>query len=214
MTDVSCRGCGATFRRLAGRGRPREYCDGCVKLSPNGERKGGGSNRWGYHVRSCGSCGLEFKSAAREAPTICPSCRPVVVQLCEGCGAKAPTGSFARYCAECRGQLRAEQGRRQRVSNGRRRERERDRPNSAARGYGHRHRERRKKWKARVEAGGVCCWRCGNQIIPGSEWDLGHDDIDRRVYRGPEHPKCNRATSGRDPYRQATRVRRRKSRDW
>ena len=89
------------------------------------------------------------------------------------------------------------------MTNRRKRERERDRPHSSARGYGHEHRKRRKAWKERVEAGGVSCWRCGNPIPPGSPFDLGHDDVDRREYRGPEHPKCNRATSGR----RATRMR-------
>jgi hypothetical protein len=48
-----------------------------------------------------------------------------------------------------------------------------------------------------VEAGGMACWRCGRLIVPGSVWNLGHDDHDRSVYRGPEHERCNLATSGR-----------------
>jgi hypothetical protein len=77
------------------------------------------------------------------------------------------------------------------------RERERNRPNSSARGYGHEHRKRRKLWEPRVERGEVCCWRCGKWIAPGEDWDLGHDDYDRSVWRGPECYLCNRATNGR-----------------
>lgn len=40
------------------------------------------------------------------------------------------------------------------------------------------------------------CWRCGNPIDP-SDWTLGHCDIDRGVYHGPECPPCDYATAGR-----------------
>ena len=26
-------------------------------------------------------------------------------------------------------------------------------------------------------------------------WDLGHDDYDRSIYRGPEHARCNRSAA-------------------
>ena len=48
-----------------------------------------------------------------------------------------------------------------------------------------------------VDAGGVVCVRCGELIEPGSPFDVGHDDLAPDVVRGPEHRKCNRATSGR-----------------
>lgn len=40
------------------------------------------------------------------------------------------------------------------------------------------------------------CWRCDNPIDP-KNWDLGHDDWDRSIYRGPECPSCNRSAAGR-----------------
>ena len=55
----------------------------------------------------------------------------------------------------------------------------------------------RRMWAPRVAAGVVACARCGRLIPAGEPWDLGHDDFDRRVYTGPEHRRCNRATAGR-----------------
>jgi hypothetical protein len=50
---------------------------------------------------------------------------------------------------------------------------------------------------ARLVAGGEArCWRCGGAILPGSKWHTGHDDLDRSVIRGPEHPVCNLRAAG------------------
>jgi predicted nucleic acid-binding Zn ribbon protein len=68
---------------------------------------------------------------------------------------------------------------------------------TAARGYGAKHQALRKEWAAKVDAGLVDCPRCGRPILPGTPWDLGHDDDDRTIYRGPEHQRCNRATNRR-----------------
>ena len=65
------------------------------------------------------------------------------------------------------------------------------------RGYGWEHEKRRKAAARTVAAGLAVCWRCNRPIAPGEPFDLGHDDYDRSVYRGPEHQACNRATSGR-----------------
>ncbi len=67
------------------------------------------------------------------------------------------------------------------------------------RGYGPAHKRRRKRYESLVRAGKATCWRCGLPIDPLAPWDLGHDDHDRRLYRGPEHIQCNRATKGRQP---------------
>jgi hypothetical protein len=68
------------------------------------------------------------------------------------------------------------------------------------RGYGWAHQRRRAAFARLVAAGLAICWRCGQPIEPGEPWDLGHDDIDRRRYRGPEHRRCNRTgRARRDP---------------
>jgi hypothetical protein len=63
---------------------------------------------------------------------------------------------------------------------------------STARGYGAEHRKLRARWKLLVDAGGVRCWRCSKTIIPGTRWELGHDDWNRSITHGPEHFRCNR----------------------
>lgn len=66
-----------------------------------------------------------------------------------------------------------------------------------ARGYTGRHERERERWKPRVRAGQVNCWRCGRWLDPAQPWDLGHDDNDRTQYRGPEHVGCNRKAGAR-----------------
>ena len=61
--------------------------------------------------------------------------------------------------------------------------------------YGRRHQELRARFKPMVLAGGVRCAKCGDPIMPGDLWDLGHVPGSRERYRGPEHRRCNRATS-------------------
>jgi hypothetical protein len=66
---------------------------------------------------------------------------------------------------------------------------------STSRGYGRRHRRVREQVAQQVAAGNALCWRCGGRIVPGMLWDLGHDDYDRSIYRGPEHAYCNRSSA-------------------
>ncbi len=72
---------------------------------------------------------------------------------------------------------------------------------TSARGYGHAHRKLRAQVAQQVERGEATCWRCGHALLPGEPFDLGHDDHDRSIYRGPEHrhrtPWCpgNRAAA-------------------
>jgi hypothetical protein len=67
---------------------------------------------------------------------------------------------------------------------------------TTARGYGWKHQQLRKAVGYQVAAGRAVCWRCHKLIMPGEDWDLGHDDHDRTVYRGPEHAECNRSAGG------------------
>jgi hypothetical protein len=62
---------------------------------------------------------------------------------------------------------------------------------TSERGYGWRHQQLRRALAPRVATGRVACWRCGELIQAWQEWHLGHDDDDRRVWRGPEHRYCN-----------------------
>ena len=71
------------------------------------------------------------------------------------------------------------------------------RAGTSARGYGGKHQALRKRLAVLVASGRAVCWRCGRAIYPGQSWDLGHDDRDRTIYRGPEHARCNRSSGAR-----------------
>lgn len=79
-----------------------------------------------------------------------------------------------------------------------RREAERARGSREQRGYDHAHRSLRKAFIPEHQAGTLICWRCREIIRPDEAFDLGHDDEDRTIYRGPEHAnRCNRSAAGR-----------------
>jgi hypothetical protein len=74
------------------------------------------------------------------------------------------------------------------------------------RGYDAEYDAVRRDWERRIAAGElVLCWRCleehGTETVltTATPWDLGHDDHDRTIIRGPECRGPNRATSSRRP---------------
>lgn len=81
------------------------------------------------------------------------------------------------------------------------RERDRARATTKQRGYTGPHRTARDRLSPLHQAGALTCWRCGNTIRPEEPMDLGHDDNDRSITRGPEHANtCNRSAAGRSSH--------------
>ena len=109
------------------------------------------------------------------AARVCPDCRAIFDP--------AATGSRAGRCPACS------------------RVRDRARGGREARGYGDDHRRIRADLVQRQAAGEtLICWRCGLPIV--GAFHLGHDDRDRAVTRGPEHPiECNLRAAGRSSHR-------------
>jgi hypothetical protein len=137
-------------------------------------------------TRPSGRCRIcKLCEAERERPA-----RTVDVRLCAtGCGRPAITTRH-RYCGQCRQEAYARQSKLALL-----RERDRRRPSTTERGYGASHVATRRRLAPIVATGEVCCARCGQRILAGEPWDLGHVDGDRTRYAGPEHRRCNRATA-------------------
>lgn len=81
------------------------------------------------------------------------------------------------------------------------RDRDKARGTRQQRGYDAAHDRLRADYQRRMDAGeSFTCWRRGPRCtvtIDPKRWRLGHDDIDRTKYRGPECVPCNQATAGR-----------------
>ena len=99
------------------------------------------------------------------------------MRVCLDCPALIPTGNRCPTCARRNDKAR---GTRQQ------------------RGYDATHDRLRATYQHRMNTGETfTCWRCGQPINPDT-WDLGHDDHDRSITRGPEHANgCNRSAAGR-----------------
>jgi hypothetical protein len=216
-----CRACGGNVRQL-GRGRPRIYCASCAspKYRPvpvallrcescDACFRGPARTRrfcseeckqalaeWEKRVPCAGGCGRRLFQGPGPLMRDQPKCRPCRraerMANCTACGVQfersAPSSNQATCGRQCPAKARP---------GGDMRRRPRTTGTTTERGYGHDHQRERARWAPLVAAGQVICWRCGYRIPPGSLWDLGHDDQDRSVYRGPEHRRCNRAAAAR-----------------
>lgn len=82
-------------------------------------------------------------------------------------------------------------------------------------GYGKQHQMLRAQYARRMRDGETFdCWRCGYWVDPAKPWDLGHDDVDRSRYRGPEHRWCNRGAKHNGNVNGDARPRVSPSREW
>lgn len=101
---------------------------------------------------------------------------------CSGVGCPRLIYAGKRYCAEHQ------------------REYDERRGSPKARGYDAPYHRARARAKRLVDSGRAVCWRCGKPIAKGAPFDLGHDDHDRSIIRGPEHPQCNRSAAGKSAH--------------
>lgn len=80
-------------------------------------------------------------------------------------------------------------------------EHDKKRGTKAARGYGYGFKAQRREYAKQHMTQALTCWRCGEQIPIGEPFHLGHDDDDRTIIRGPEHPLCNLEAAGKASHR-------------
>lgn len=162
-----------------------------------------------YRGVPCADCGeLLQKHSDDQTESICRSCirtrRQAQRVLCAaGCGAvvRRRKGSAEEpMCRPCRSAHQAQLPGRKLTS--------------VEKGYDWQHKLLRAEFMDRMKRGErFDCWRCDVRIDPSLPWDLGHDDEDRTVYRGPEHVGCNRGKSPRPAYVPAVAHRKGRLRD-
>jgi predicted nucleic acid-binding Zn ribbon protein len=160
--------------------------------------------------RRCQKCGREYAPKNGNQRFCSAFCREN--WRAARASGRAPCGD--RICAGC-GRTYPAQNMQQRFCSSRCRERTRVRMPTAK--YGHRHQQLRKRLAPALAAGGVRCARCGEPILPGEPWDLGHVDGSATRYSGPEHAyRCNRRAGAEQTNAKAADARRKRkvSRDW
>lgn len=62
------------------------------------------------------------------------------------------------------------------------------------------HRAARAAFTVLIATGRGICWRCQRPIPPGTPgraWNVGHDDDQVDLIRGPEHTRCNKSAAAR-----------------
>lgn len=104
-----------------------------------------------------------------------------------GCPTLVEAGARSGRCGDCEREADAARGTRQ------------------ERGYDADYDAERRRWAPKVATGTVTCRRAssgrclvGSPVIAADEpWNLGHPDADCRAPMGPEHRRCNLATSTR-----------------
>ena len=172
----------------------RPWCSSGLRASQDIRRQGvTGARCWADPSR-CGGRGAAWTCQPRDGlahrrnQRAFQARRDWFVRVCStpGCPTLVPNTAYKGRCSAC-----------SRIA-------DRERGSRAERDYGADHRRERAQWQARMDAGEtIACWRCGEPVDPRN-WVLGHDDYDRTITRGPEHPHGNyraagRVSHGRDP---------------
>lgn len=192
MPDLTCAGCGKQMRRNA-RSLPQGQakCGPCRGMKPSLPCADCGTLLWRNSASSLPEGQARCRPCRRARPTRTPPPPSTPYRICSHCKSPyAPVKHTQRFCStECR---TAKMGQPQS-----KKPKNRSKASTTARGYGSAHQRERRRWAAVVDAGNAYCWRCGGHIPPASRWDLGHDDHDRTIYRGPEHTGCNRSAGAR-----------------
>lgn len=165
-------------------GEATHWCPRCGMEKPLEEFSRDASKSSGYKsaCRECDNARLREYYAAGLKPVV--KRRDGKPRVCKFCS-RPIDKPRARVCDACRPAYEAR----------RRRQRGAHALSPAERGYDAAHQRARRALVPMMASTGAPCARCGRWIVPGEPWDLGHDDLDRSRYSGPEHRACNRATT-------------------